>query len=260
MAFMAALPSIIGGASALSSGKKGKNAQNAANAGENQLIGTETNAIDQLMGLFFGQGGAAPALSALVPQLLNWTTNPASNPAMTGIDTTLGAQGRSTVNTLQGDIGANTANPAAMATRLFGAGNQSAGQYAAEAIPGLQSTALGGLTNIAGIEQGGISQAMGGLQGLEGIYGARAGGNPSANMLGGLAGSLNSLFGKGGVWSGGSNATSPTPAPSVGGLGFGLNNGTSIAPSQQWDQSTLEPAQQTGTGNPFWAGAGGPTP
>jgi len=250
---------VIGGVSSLIGGGKGKAAQNSANQGLNQLAGTESSAIDQLLGLFFGQGGAAPALQQLTPQLLNWATNPSSNPAMTGINTALGAQGRSTVNTLQGDIGANSANPSALATRLFGLGNQSAGQYAAEAIPGLQSQALGSLTNIAGIEQGGIGQAMSGLSGLENLYGNRlnALGNPSQNMLSGLAGSLNSLFGTGGVWSNSNANTGNLPTINMLAPG-GPTAQSTYTPSQQYDQGTLAPSQQTGTGNPFWAGAGGP--
>jgi hypothetical protein len=184
---------------------------------QNQLVGSETGAINSLMQNFFAPGGASSGLSALssaVPGSITTAQNAISalsgfnglTPTQLGaLSTTLGNSGLSMINTLKGQMG-GVANPSQLIQSLYGTNNQNAlnattqlgSTAAAERLGALQSASagaqgmLGSSVSGLGVSAGMIPSSLGGLSSLAGMYGS-----PYASLgssLGDLGNSVRSML------------------------------------------------------------------
>jgi hypothetical protein len=201
---------IIGG---LSGANAATSAANQDTAAENNLLGTQTGADQQLISQYFGSNGGASLLGSLGPMLLGQVgstyTNPYASAAsstasglanfqglkpqeVSALQTTLGNSGMSTINTLQGQLG-GVANPGAVIGNALGENEQNSlnlgtqlGSIGAQQELGAQ-TAAGSLQS--GLSGQNLSYLGTMIQGLLGATGQESG------LLGQGLGGLQSMTG-----------------------------------------------------------------
>lgn len=208
----------IGGG--LLGGLKGGAQQSQQNNAANQIAGTETSAINQLLQQYFGQ--AAPQIQALITQglsgqgplgsLLNFGAQ--QGPEIANFANIVGQGGQSAIDTFKSQQG-GAANPNALIQSLLDSNNQNQlstalglqSQVAGQQLSGLQS-GTSGIMGLLGQLTAPLGSALGGLQGLGAQYGANASalGNPYGQGISSIGQGVSGLGGLKG--SGGSNALS----------------------------------------------------